>query len=165
MRLRRLFLVAIWISIPVLLCPQCRTMNNPAACTLLKLTDGATGREIGRACLREGDECVLTWQNSLFNLPVEEVFAAEGDRLLLRSVTFLDPHGAPPPIVRPEELEDLYHTGGPFRVEGLSRPFTRLLFRVGEIGEPKLRIGPVLFDLEKEVGFGGAVVLTVGEVS
>jgi hypothetical protein len=161
MRLRRLFPAAIWLILPVILLLQCRAMNGSPACTQVKLTDGATGREIAQAFLRDGEEVILNWQNSLFNLPVEEVFHVEGDRLVLRSVTFFNPDGSAPPIVSPEELDDLYHTGGSFRAEGLSKPFHRLVFRIGEIGRPKLKIGSRLYDLEKEVGFGGAVVLTL----
>jgi hypothetical protein len=160
MRLKRLFLAVLWVSLSVLSL-QCRPPLAALPSTLLRLTDESTGRGIVKVGLRDGQEVVLTWQNSLFNLPVEEVFVAEGGCLVLRTVTFADPSGTPPPLVRPEDLDDLYHTGGPFRAEGLSRPFTRLVFRVGEIGKPKLRIGSRVFDLEKEVGFGGAVVLWI----
>lgn len=129
--------------------------------TLLTLTDAQTGSRIACEPLSEGEEVALTWRNSLFNLRVEEVFVAEGGRLQLTKVTFQDPRGMEPPLARPEDLDDLYHTGGPFRVEGLSKPFTRLVFRVGEIGDPRLGIRQRVVELAKEVGFGGAVVLTV----
>lgn len=159
MRLKEVLLAAVLVSLP-LFCLQCRTVAEAPPWTLVTLTDPSSGREIAQARLREGDECVFNWHNSLFNLPVEEVFAAEGGRLVLRSVTFADPRGTPPPLVGPEELADLYHTGGPFRAEGLSRSFTRLVFRVGEVGKPKLRIGGRVIDFAEEVGFGGAVILT-----
>ena len=73
------------------------------------------------------------------------------------------PHGLPrggePPRVRPEDLDDLYQTGGPFRVEGLAKPVSRVVFRVGEIGQPRMRIGEQVVHLTREVGFGGAVLL------
>ena len=127
--------------------------------TWLELTDAETGREIFAQALREGEGIVLTWKNSLFGLMVTEVFVARGDRLELTEVTFADPQGREPPQARPEDLDDLYHTGGPFRVEGLSRPVTRLVFRVGEIGNPQLRIGTHLIQMAREVHFGGAVRL------
>jgi hypothetical protein len=127
--------------------------------TWLELTDAETGREIAAQALREGEEIVLTWKNSLFGLMVTEVFAARGGRLELTKVTFADPQGREPPRVRPVDLDDLYHTGGPFRVEGLSRPVTHLIFRVGEIGDPRLRIGEHLIQMARQVHFGGAVQL------
>jgi hypothetical protein len=77
----------------------------------------------------------------------------------LTQVTFEDPRGETPPVVTPEDLDDLYHTGGPFRVTGLSRPFTRIIFRVGEIGDPKLKVEKESIRLVEQVGFGGAVLL------
>jgi hypothetical protein len=44
-------------------------------------------------------------------------------------------------------------------VEGLARPVTLALFRVGEIGDPVLAVGYRLVRLKDEVGFGGAVRL------
>lgn len=127
--------------------------------TWLELTDAETGREIAAQALREGEEIVLTWKNSLFRLMVTEVFTARGGRLELTRVTFADPQGKEPPLARPEDLDDLYHTGGPFRVEGLSRPVTRLVFRVGEIGDPRLSIREQRIRMAGQVHFGGAVRL------
>jgi hypothetical protein len=127
--------------------------------TWLELTDARTGRGIFAQALQEGEEIVLTWKNSLFGLMVTEVFTARGGRLDLTQVTFADPLGGEPPLARPEDLDDLYHTGGPFRVEGLSRPVTRLVFRVGEIGNPRLTIGPHTIHMVREVHFGGGVQL------
>jgi len=92
---------------------------------------------------------------------VTEVFVARDGRLDLTQVTFEDPLGKTPPSVTPEDLDDLYHTGGPFKASGLSRPFTRIVFRIGEIGDPKLKIGKQQIRLIDEVGFGGAVLLVV----
>ena len=101
MRLKEVLLAAAWVSLS-LFCLQCRTVAESPPWTLVTLTDASSGREIAQARLREGDECVLNWQNSLFNLPVEEVFAAERGRLVLRSVTFADPRGTPPPSSDPK---------------------------------------------------------------
>jgi hypothetical protein len=102
---------------------------------------------------------VLTWKNSLFNLTVTEVFAARTGRLDLTQVTFADPRGLPPPAARPEDLDDLYHTGGPFHVTGLARPLTRAVFRVSEIGHPALTIAGRTIHFKQEVRFGGAVLM------
>jgi hypothetical protein len=64
--------------------------------------------------------------------------------------------------VRPEDVDDLYHTGGPFHAEGLTRPVARVVFRVGQIGDPVLRMGGRAIRLLDAVGFGGAVRLEAG---
>ena len=43
--------------------------------------------------LRDGEEIVMTWKNSLFGLKVTEVFQAQRGMLVLTSVTFADPQG------------------------------------------------------------------------
>lgn len=144
------FLLVLWMPLSIALL---------RGSTWLELTDAETGREIVAQSLREGEEIVLTWKNSLFGLMVTEVFAARGGRLELTKVTFADPRGGEPPAARPVELDDLYQTGGPFKVEGLSRPVSRLIFRVGEIGDPRLRIGENLIQMARQVHFGGAVQL------
>jgi hypothetical protein len=127
--------------------------------TWLELTDGDTGRRILARLLPDGERIVLTWTNSLFRLPVTEVFVAGNGALTLTEITFADPAGREPPRVRPGDVEDLYHTGGPFTAEGLSRRLSRVVFRVGEIGDPVLRIGARVVSLRREVGFGGSVLL------
>jgi hypothetical protein len=127
--------------------------------TRLELTDLGSGRTLLSRLLHEGDTVVLTWKNSLFGLMVTEEFAARGGILALTRVTFADPRGGEPPHARPEELDDLYHTGGPFRVDGLARPISSVVFRIGEIGQPTMRIGDRSLRLADEVGFGGAVRL------
>ncbi len=133
----------------------------PAGSTWLELTDAGTGRRIAAQLLSEDERVVLNWTNSLFRLPVTEEFAARDGVLTLTGVTFADPTGREPPRVRPEDVDDLYHTGGPFKAEGLSRSFSRIVFRVGEIGRPTLTVGTRLIRLAEEVGFGGAVLLVV----
>lgn len=133
--------------------------EGPRGLTWLELTDAQTGRTIFAGALGPDEEIVLTWRNSLFGLTVTEGFAARAGRLDLTRVTFADPEGRPPPAARPEDLDDLYHTGGPFHVEGLARPLSRVVFRVGEIGNPTLTVAGRTIHLKQEVGFGGAVRL------
>lgn len=129
--------------------------------TRLALVDGSDGRAIAREELCPGERAVLRWRNSLFGVDVTEVFTAEAGGLLLTSVTFAVPGGGTPPAVRPEEVDDLYHTGGPFHAEGLARPVRRVTFRVGEIGRPRFTLGDRTIRFYDEVGFGGTVRLEV----
>ncbi len=133
--------------------------ENPRGGAWLELTETATGRSLHAGLLREGEEVVLTWTNSLFKLQVTEVFVARSGRLELNRVTFAAPGGPPPPRARPEDLDDLYHTGGPFHIEGLARPFTRIVFRVGAVGDPHLTVGARTLSFREEAGFGGAILL------
>lgn len=140
-------------------------ISAPQGHTWLELRDAGTGRRIVSLDLREGEEVVLTWMNSLFGLMVTEVFVARSGILELTRITFADPGGGEPPLVRPGDVDDLYHTGGPFRAEGLFRPMSRVIFRVGEIGNPTIRIGNELVHLARQVGFGGAVLLATRKPS
>jgi hypothetical protein len=143
-------LLVLWLSvwIPV-----------PAGHTWFELTDAGTGRRIASQLLPDGERIVLTWKNSLFGLLVTEVFVANSGILTLTAITFADPTGGEPPHVTPADVDDLYQTGGAFKAEGLSRPFSRVLFRVGEIGNPTIRAGKQFVHFAREVGFGGAVLL------
>ncbi len=127
--------------------------------TRIDLTDAETGRRIASHLVADGSRVVLRWTNSLFRLPVTEVFVAGDGVLTLTEITFADPGGREPPRVRPEDVDDLYHTGGPFHAEGLSRQVSRVVFRIGEIGQPAIQVGTRTVDLAQEVGFGGAVLL------
>jgi len=126
---------------------------------MVQITHGDTGKRIGCTVLRDGETLILSWTNSLFRLLVTETYVAEGGMLVQTSVTFADPSGNEPPIVNPEDVEDLYHTGGPFKAEGLSRPLRRVVFRIGEIGNPVLKIRDHGIAFAKEVGFGGSVII------
>ena len=128
--------------------------------TRLELTDAGNGRRIASYLLADGEKVVLTWTNSLFGLPVTEVFVAGGGTLTLTAITFADPSGREPPRVRPKDVDDIYHTGGPFKAEGLTRRLSRVVFRVGEIGNPTIKVRDRSVQLAREVGFGGAVLLT-----
>jgi len=126
---------------------------------MVQITRGDTGKRISCSILRNGEILSLSWTNSLFRLFVTETYRANEGMLVQTGVTFADPKGKEPPRVRPEDVEDLYHTGGPFMAEGLYRPFQRIVFRVGEIGNPILKMQDSQIALAEEVGFGGTVVL------
>lgn len=128
--------------------------------TRVLLEDSGSGRSIASAVLRDGERVTLDWENSLFRLPVKEVLVARSGRLVLTAVTFGSPDGSSPPPATPARLEELYHTGGPFSVQGLQRPLGRVTFLVGELGRPRVTIGSATFDLAAEVGFGGRVLLS-----
>jgi len=132
-----------------------------AGSTRLELAEVETGREIFAAILEDGEQVVLSWKNSLFDLAVTEIFQAQGGVLILTQVTYADPQGAAPPDVPSGDAAELYQTGGPFSAKGLAKPFQKLVFRVGEIGEPKMKIRNRIVEFKKEVGFGGGIVLTV----
>ncbi len=137
-------------------------VSQTKACNLTQVdfTEGGTGRRVFSALLREGEQAVMQWKNSLFGLDVLEVFQARQGQLVLAQVTFSDPLGKPPPEVTPADVEDLYHTGGPFTAHGMEKPFSRVIYRVGEIGNPRMRIGNCIISFAQEVGFGGTVILT-----
>jgi hypothetical protein len=154
----RRVLAACLVFLPVL-CLSAWLLVPPGH-TWLELRDERTGRKIVSRLLPDGETVVLTWTNSLFRLPVTEVFVAGSGVVTLTEITFADPAGREPPHVKPEDVDDLYHTGGPFKAEGLSRPVSRVVFRVGEIGRPALTVGNRVVRFADEVGFGGAVLLT-----
>ena len=163
MRSSRRVLTACLILVPVLALTAWTLA--PAGSTWVELTDAETGRRILSQRLPDGGKVVLTWTNSLFGLPVTEVFTAGHGILTLTAITFSDPTGREPPRVGPADVDDLYHTGGAFRAEGLSRPVSRVVFRVGELGNPALRIGSRVVQFAREVGFGGAVLLVARKAS
>lgn len=133
--------------------------------THVELTDAEHARVIFSTNVRDGEPITLTWHNSLFDLDVIEEFVTESGVLIQTAVTFADPRGIPPPIVAPSEVDDWYHTGGAFHARGLRRPFTRIVYRVGEIGNPKMTIGAQTIEFKREVGFGGSIVLTTRTVA
>src|SRR5512137_2792578 len=163
MRSRRRVLAAFLAFLPTL-CLSAWLLASPGH-MWLELTDESTGRQIVSWLLPDGEKLVLTWTNSLFRLPVTEVFVAGSGVLTLTEITFADPTGSEPPHVKPADVDDLYHTGGPFKAEGLSRPVSRVVFRVGEIGRPALKVGNRVVHFAEEVGFGGAVRLTARPAS
>lgn len=157
MRSWRRALTACLILLPVLWLSV--WIPAPAGQTWFELTDAGTGRRIASQLLPDGEKVVLTWKNSLFGLLVTEVFVAKSGILALTEITFADPTGGAPPHVKPEDVDDLYQTGAPFKAEGLSRPISRVVFRVGEIGNPTIKVGNLRVQFAREVGFGGGVLL------
>ena len=156
-RLARGVLAALLLALP--LCWLVSRIPVPGS-TRVELVDAGSGRSLLVCLLSDGEQAVLTWTNSLFGLAVTEVFEARHGRLVQTRVSFADPRGGEPPLARPEDVDDLYHTGGPFRVEGLARPLDRVVYRVGEIGNPVFRAAGQRLALKPAVGFGGAVRLT-----
>ncbi len=138
---------------------------SPAAeYTRLKLTDPETGKEFASFVLRDDEPVVLTWRNSIWGLDVTEAFVAKSGLLIQTEVTFAQPDGTPPPRVTARDVDDLYHTGGAFSAKGLARPLHQVVYRVGEIGKPKMRIQDQLIEFKPLVGFGGRVLLTTTTV-
>lgn len=129
-------------------------------CTRLELTEAGTGRKIFSAVLEDGTQVVLTWKNSLYGLDVTEVFESRSGALVLTQITFADPGGSPPPEVSPADVGDLYQTGDAFTARSLAKAFRQVIYRVSEIGEPRMKIGERVVDFKKEVGFGGGIILS-----
>jgi hypothetical protein len=132
----------------------------PPGYTRIDLAVDAGGGKFFSAILADGEQATLTWRNSQFGLQVTEVFIGRSGILVQDRVTFSQPDGTPPPRVSPRDVDDLYHTGGAFDARGLSRPFRRIVYRIGEIGDPKLRVGNETVSLKQAAGFGGRVILT-----
>jgi len=135
------------------------SQRSAAGYTRLNIREKETGRVILSSLLRDCENAVIQWRNSLFALDVTETFQLKSGFLVLESVTFADPRGLPPTQVRPSDVDDLYQTGGPFTASGLGRPFSRVVYRVSEIGNPTLKIRDRTVNFKNEVGFGGGVVL------
>ncbi|MBE0558471.1 MAG: hypothetical protein IH628_14695 [Proteobacteria bacterium] len=131
----------------------------PSGYTRIELTAEEGRRTILSDVLTDGEPVILTWRNSQFGLHVTEIFFARSGVLIQDRVTFSAPDGAPPPRASARDVDDLYHTGGAFDARGLSRPFSRIVYRIGEIGDPKMRVKKKTAALKKEAGFGGRVIL------
>jgi hypothetical protein len=157
MKGRNLFLA---LSIIFLLVLAFLSQAAPSGYTRIQIKEAGTGRKILSEVLRDGEEVVLIWKNSLFGLKVTEVFVAQGGLLVLSQVTFADPLGSTPPRVTPADVDDLYQTGGAFSASGLSKSFQQIVYRVGEIGDPRMRVRRREVAFRQEVGFGGSIVLS-----
>ena len=131
----------------------------PSGYTRIDLLAEAGNRTILSDVVRDGEPVILTWRNSQFGLHVTEIFYARSGVLIQDQVTFSAPDGSPPPRVKACDVDDLYHTGGAFDARGLSRPFSRIVYRIGQIGDPKMRVKKKTAALKKEAGFGGRVIL------
>lgn len=132
----------------------------PPGYTRVDLVDGGEGGQVLSAVLGDGERVTLTWRNSQFGLHVAEVFLARSGVLVQDQVTFSAPDGAPPPLVSPRDVDDLYHTGGAFDARGLARPFRRIVYRIGEIGDPKFQVQNRTIVFKEAAGFGGRLILT-----
>jgi hypothetical protein len=132
----------------------------PQGYTRIDLTEGGEGRSVFSAVVPDGGRVTLTWRNSQFGLLVTEGFFARSGVLVQDQVTFSAPDGSPPPRVSPRDVDDLYHTGGAFDARGLSRPYQRIVYRIGEIGDPKLQVRNRTVSFKQAAGFGGRVILT-----
>jgi hypothetical protein len=152
----RILLIALSCALVLFLPPRI----FPPGYTRLDLKEGEKGRKIYAAVLKDGEPVTLTWRNSQFGLNVTEVFFARSGVLVQDQVTFSAPNGSPPPHVSPQDVDDLYHTGGAFDARGLSRPFSRIVYRIGEIGDPKMRVKNGTVAFKQAAGFGGRVILT-----
>jgi hypothetical protein len=128
--------------------------------TRIDLAEDGEDKKIFSAVVRDGERVTLTWRNSQFGLHVTEVFFARGGVLVQDQVTFSASDGRPPPRVSPRDVDDLYHTGGAFDARGLSRPFRRIVYRIGEIGDPKLHVQGRTMVFKQAAGFGGRLILT-----
>ena len=152
--------VIVYLSAAFLLCLTLLLRMSLPGYTRINLTDDGTGRIILSAVIPESEPVILTWRNSQFGLLVKEVFFTRSGLLVQDQVTFSVPGGPPPPRVLRQNVDDLDHTGGAFDARGLSRPFNRIVYRIGEIGDPKLQVQNKTVSLKQAVGFGGRVILT-----
>jgi hypothetical protein len=133
---------------------------TPAGYTRIELTEEDRGEKILSVVAPDGEPVTLTWRNSQFGLHVTEGFFARNGFLVQDRVTFSDPGGPPPPRVSARDVDDLFHTGGAFDARGLSRPFSRIVYRIGEIGDPRISVKNRTAALKMATGFGGRVILT-----
>jgi hypothetical protein len=133
---------------------------TPSGYTRIELTEESRGEKILSVTVQDGEPVTLTWRNSQFGYQVTEVFYARSGLIIQDQVTFTDPGGPPPPRVSAADVADLYHTGATFDARGLSRPFSRIVYRIGEIGDPKIQVKNKTAALKKVAGFGGRVILT-----
>ena len=133
---------------------------SPSGYTRIELIEEGRGQKILSVVAPNGEPVTLTWRNSQFGLNVTEGFFARDGFLVQDRVTFSAPDGTPPPRVSASDVDDLYHTGGAFDARGLSRPFSRIVYRIGEIGDPRISVKNRTVALKKAAGFGGRVILT-----
>ncbi len=72
----------------------------------IQLSDLATGRIILYKSSTTEELITLTWNNSQFCLKVTEVYIVREGFIEQTSITFNDPEGKEPPLIRPEEIGD-----------------------------------------------------------
>lgn len=127
----------------------------------LVVAEGTTGKTLLEARLEDGEPLFLSWRNSLFQLEVRERFFVERGKLVLTEVVFSTNSELPSNSVKEGDLEELYHTGGPFIARGLRKTFDRIEYRIGEIGRPRLTVKNRTLNLADAVGFGGQIRITI----
>ena len=149
------FLLALWLLSGI----------APEGFTRIDLAGEGEGGNFLSAVVPDGERVTLTWRHSQFGLRVTEVFVARSGVLVQDQVTFSAPGSPPPPRVSPRDVDDLYHTGGPFDARGLSRPFRRIVYRVGQIGDPVIHVQDRTVAFRDVAGFGGRLVLTASRPS
>jgi hypothetical protein len=133
---------------------------SPAGYTRIVLTEESRGEKILSVTVPDGEPLTLTWRNSQFGYRVTEVFYARRGQIIQDQVPFADPSGPPPSRVSAADVADLYPPGAPFDARGLNRPFSRIVYRIGEIGDPRIQVKNRTAALKKAAGFGGRVILT-----
>jgi hypothetical protein len=133
---------------------------TPSGYTKIDLTEDNKGKILLSAVLPDDERMTLNWRNSQFGLDVMETFFVRSGVFIQDGVTFAAPDGTPPPRVSARDVDDLFHTGGAFDARGLYRPFTRIAYRIGEVGNPKLHVQNRTISFKQKVGFGGRVILT-----
>jgi hypothetical protein len=147
------------VALGLLLLLAVLSQLRPDGYTRIELTD-ESGRKILSLVAEDEERLTLTWRNSLFDLLVTEVFFTRGGLLVEDRVTFAATDGSPPPQVSARDVDDLFQTGGAFAASGLNRPFSRIVYRIGAIGDPKLAVKNRTIALKQEAGFGGKVILS-----
>lgn len=123
--------------------------------------DKETGEIIASETVKSGESFSLIWKNSLYNLNVTEIYVIKDTFFEQSGVIFHDPNGKPEPVISASEVDEFYHTGGPFRAMDMSKPFKKITFTIGETGNPVIRLKGKDINLKDRVGFGGRVVLEV----
>jgi hypothetical protein len=158
MRLRRLIIGLLLCAAAAVLGLALR-MTPPGYTRIHVVAEGAEN-PLFSAVVPDGERLTLFWRNSQFGLDVTEEFFTRGGILVQDRAAFAIPGGPPPPRVAARDVDDLFHTGGPFDARGLSRPLTRIVYRIGEIGNPRLCVQKRTIAFKEEAGFGGRVILT-----
>lgn len=126
----------------------------------LTLSDPKNGRVILSTIIGEDQKVVYTWTNSIFRIPVREVYVWQNGSFVQREVASGNVQAVAESVAS-DDVADLYHTGDEFYTNEMNRPFERIVFRVGEFGNPHLDVGSHRIGFKDEVGFGGQVVLEV----
>ena len=132
----------------------------PPGYTRIDLTGDGKGREIFSAVVPDGERVTLTWRNSQFGLRVTEGFFARSGVLVQDQVTFsASGRSAPSARLPPGRRRPLPHGRG-VRRPGAFPAVPRIVYRIGEIGDPKMQVQNKTVSFKQAAGFGGRLVLT-----